>query len=87
MAVVEMIRAGHDLVAGAGAARFRQLFGVFRKKRMLRAAGDREMRATQAAGVYVWEFDWVKLTLSWDDNRLSGASGKSHVAHAMGPDF
>src|SRR5688572_16852734 len=46
-----MIRAGNDLVAGAGAARFRQLFGIFRKKRMLRAAGDGEMGAAKAAGM------------------------------------
>jgi len=52
-----------------------------------RALVDRLSVATQAAGIYVWEFDWTTLALSWDESRLSGARGKSHIAHAMGTDF
>src|SRR5688572_3995319 len=51
MAVIEVIRARNDLVAGAGAACLRELFGILWKERMLRAAGDGEMRATKPAGV------------------------------------
>jgi two-component system sensor histidine kinase/response regulator len=60
---------------------------IARQAEAERALVERLSVATQAAGIYVWEFDWEKLTLTWDENRLSGAQGKSHLAHAMGADF
>ena len=40
--------------------------------------------ATQAAGIYVWEFDWVKNAISWDENRLSRASLQSPLRAGTG---
>jgi two-component system, sensor histidine kinase and response regulator len=52
-----------------------------------RALVERLSVATQAAGIYLWEFDWTKLSITWDERRLSGGRGRSHIAHAMGSDF
>jgi PAS domain S-box-containing protein len=51
-----------------------------------RAVVERLSIATQAAGVYVWEFDWVKLELKWDESRLPGG-GVRHFGQELGSDF
>ena len=43
--------------------------------------------ATQAAGIYVWEFDWRTFKLTWDEKRLSGRSLNRHFGHELGNDF
>ena len=43
--------------------------------------------ATQAAGVFVWEFDWLTMELKWDESRLASGSGNRHFAQELGSDF
>ncbi len=38
-----------------------------------RSLAERLSVATQAAGVYMWEFDWCDFKLRWDDSRLTGS--------------
>ena len=52
-----------------------------------RALVERLSVATQAAGVYVWEFDWTKLELKWDESRLSTGKGVRHFGQELGSDF
>ena len=52
-----------------------------------RALVERLSVATQAAGVYVWEFDWTTFGLKWDESRLTGGSGTRHFAQELGSDF
>ena len=52
-----------------------------------RALVERLSVATQAAGVYVWEFDWIRFELKWDESRLSHGSGLRHFAQELGSDF
>ena len=52
-----------------------------------RAVVERLSIATQAAGVYVWEFDWVKLSLKWDESRLASGRGVRHFGQELGSDF
>ena len=52
-----------------------------------RAVVERLSVATQAAGVYVWEFDWVKLELKWDESRLASGKGVRHFGQELGSDF
>jgi len=43
--------------------------------------------ATQAAGIFVWEFDWRKLTISWDQNRLERPATNRHYGQELGSDL
>jgi two-component system, sensor histidine kinase and response regulator len=43
--------------------------------------------ATQAAGIYVWEFDWVKVAISWDENRLTQRASNRHFGQELGSDL
>nr|PZN76620.1 MAG: hypothetical protein DIU56_13745 [Pseudomonadota bacterium] len=52
-----------------------------------RALLERLSIATQAAGIYVWEFDWKTNSITWDDNRLPGESANRHYARETGADF
>ena len=52
-----------------------------------RALVERLSVATQAAGVYVWEFNWLDLSLKWDENRVAGRAGARHFAQELGGSF
>ena len=52
-----------------------------------RALVERLSVATQAAGIYVWEFDWVKLVIAWDENRLAERTAKRHFGYEFGNDL
>ncbi len=52
-----------------------------------RALIERLSIATQAAGIYVWEFDWVKMAISWDENRLSQRASNRHFGQELGSDL
>jgi PAS domain S-box-containing protein len=52
-----------------------------------RALVERLSVATQAAGVYVWEFDWMTFQLKWDESRLASGTGTRHFAQELGSDF
>jgi PAS domain S-box-containing protein len=43
--------------------------------------------ATQAAGIFVWEFDWVAMKISFDANRLKGATANRHFGAELGADL
>ncbi len=43
--------------------------------------------ATQAAGIFVWELDWTTNEISWDQNRLSRATGNRHYGQELGGDL
>ncbi|MGH8258584.1 MAG: PAS domain-containing protein, partial [Steroidobacteraceae bacterium] len=40
--------------------------------------------ATQAAGIFVWEFDWTKLVISFDVNRLDNRTSNRHFGQELG---
>jgi PAS domain S-box-containing protein len=52
-----------------------------------RALVERLSIATQAAGVYVWEYNWIDNSLNWDESRISGRAGTRHFAQELGGDF
>jgi len=52
-----------------------------------RALVERLSVATQAAGIYVWEFDWTTVSLRWDEGRISGRAGVRHVAQELGSEL
>ncbi|MEJ1960904.1 MAG: PAS domain-containing protein [Gammaproteobacteria bacterium] len=52
-----------------------------------RALVERLSVATQAAGVYAWEFDWVTYELKWDASRLANRNGTRHFGQELGSDF
>ncbi|HUI59219.1 MAG TPA: PAS domain-containing protein, partial [Steroidobacteraceae bacterium] len=43
--------------------------------------------ATQAAGIFVWEFDWQTQTISWDGNRLDQPGANRHYGQELGGDL
>jgi two-component system, sensor histidine kinase and response regulator len=43
--------------------------------------------ATQAAGIFVWEFDWLAMSISFDENRLAHGSANRHYGAELGADF
>ena len=43
--------------------------------------------ATQAAGIFVWEFDWIAMSISFDENRLTRGSSNRHFGAELGADF
>jgi len=49
-----------------------------------RALIERLHVATQAAGIYVWEFDWTTITISFDENRLTKESANRHFGAELG---
>src|SRR5690606_30568099 len=52
-----------------------------------RALVERLSVATQAGGIYVWEFDWANRSLRWDPSRIGGQGGNRHRAHELGSEF
>ena len=48
---------------------------------------DRLSIATQAAGIFVWELDWLSNKISWDANRLSLAAANRHYGQELGGDL
>jgi two-component system, sensor histidine kinase and response regulator len=52
-----------------------------------RALIERLSVATQAAGIYVWEFDWLKGAIHWDENRLTHQGANRHFGQEFGSDF
>ncbi|HEY3731143.1 MAG TPA: PAS domain-containing protein [Steroidobacteraceae bacterium] len=52
---------------------------------------DRLSIATQAAGIYCWEFDWVAGTITWDASRLPAsdvaAASRRHFGAELGSDL
>jgi PAS domain S-box-containing protein len=52
-----------------------------------RALLERWSIATQVAGIYVWEFDWVAGTITWDENRLARAAANRHYGQELGSDL
>jgi two-component system, sensor histidine kinase and response regulator len=50
-------------------------------------AAERLSIATQAAGIYVWEFDYETQTISWDENRLARRGSNRHYGQELGSDF
>ncbi|MBX5459837.1 MAG: PAS domain-containing protein [Steroidobacteraceae bacterium] len=51
-----------------------------------RALVERLSVATQAAGIYVWEFDWATNVLRFDERRLDGPA-KRHAGAELGADL
>jgi two-component system, sensor histidine kinase and response regulator len=43
--------------------------------------------ATQAAGIFVWELDWLTNRISWDESRLSRAAANRHYGQELGGDL
>ncbi|HTT02740.1 MAG TPA: PAS domain-containing protein [Steroidobacteraceae bacterium] len=43
--------------------------------------------ATQAAGIFVWEFDWRAKTISWDQSRLEQPASNRHYGQELGSDL
>jgi two-component system sensor histidine kinase/response regulator len=43
--------------------------------------------ATQAAGIFVWDFDWVAGTISWDESRIARAAANRHYGQELGGDL
>jgi two-component system sensor histidine kinase/response regulator len=58
-----------------------------RRSNAERALVERLSVATQAAGVYVWEFDWATYSIKWDESRLTGTSGARHSGRELGADL
>jgi len=52
-----------------------------------RALVERLSVATQAAGIYVWEFDWIKIAISWDEHRLTRSAANRHFGYELGSDL
>jgi two-component system sensor histidine kinase/response regulator len=52
-----------------------------------RALIERLHVATQAAGIYVWEFDWTTSTIKFDENRLTRESANRHFGVELGTDL
>ncbi len=52
-----------------------------------RSLAERLSVATQAAGVYMWEFDWSDFKLRWDDSRLTGQATGAPLCTRAGDDF
>ena len=52
-----------------------------------RALIERLHVATQAAGIYVWEFDWTTRTIRFDENRLTKESANRHYGAELGSDL
>jgi two-component system, sensor histidine kinase and response regulator len=48
---------------------------------------DRLSIATQAAGIFVWEFDWVAQSISWDASRLDHAAANRHFGQELGSEL
>ncbi len=43
--------------------------------------------ATQAAGIFVWQFDWATRTIAFDENRLSQNSANRHFGAELGSEL
>ncbi|HTV49808.1 MAG TPA: PAS domain-containing protein [Steroidobacteraceae bacterium] len=43
--------------------------------------------ATQAAGIFVWEYDWQSQRISWDDNRLGRSADNRHYGQELGAEL
>jgi PAS domain S-box-containing protein len=52
-----------------------------------RAVAERLSIATQAAGIYVWEYDYATETIRWDENRLTRPASNRHFGQELGSDL
>jgi PAS domain S-box-containing protein len=57
------------------------------QSRAERGIVERLSIATQAAGIYVWEFDYKTQQISWDDSRLGARPGHRHAGQELGSDL
>jgi PAS domain S-box-containing protein len=49
-----------------------------------RAVAERLSIATQAAGIYVWEYDYAAETITWDESRLTRPASNRHFGQELG---
>ena len=68
-------------------ARGEQAEELARRAQAERALVERLSVATQAAGIYVWEFDWVKMVISWDESRINQRAARRHFGYEFGSDL
>jgi PAS domain S-box-containing protein len=52
-----------------------------------RAVAERLSIATQAAGIYVWEYDYATETIRWDESRLTRPASNRHFGQELGSDL
>ncbi len=43
--------------------------------------------ATQAAGIYVWELDWLTGTIAFDENRVAERPTNRHYGQELGSEL
>ncbi len=79
---LHVVLAVGDLDAHGGSAST-----LLRQAEADRALVERLSIAMQAAGVYVWEFEWSTLQLKWDESRLSHGRGVRHLGQELGSEF
>ena len=60
---------------------------LVRRAEQEHAVMERLSIATQAAGIWVWEFDYAKQTITWDQNRLVERTLKRHFGQELGSDL
>jgi PAS domain S-box-containing protein len=48
---------------------------------------ERLSMATQAAGIYVWELDWLAGKITFDDNRFASSTANRHYGQQLGSDL
>jgi two-component system, sensor histidine kinase and response regulator len=58
-----------------------------RRSEAERAAAARLSIATQAAGIYVWDFDYATDSISWGENRLARPASNRHFGQELGSEM
>jgi len=48
---------------------------------------ERLSLATQVAGIFVWELDWVARKITFDDNRVTHSAANRHYGQELGSDL
>ena len=48
---------------------------------------ERLSMATQVAGIYVWELDWLAGKITFDDNRFASSTANRHYGQQLGSDL
>lgn len=87
-AVAWLLLGGQLFVVGWLIWTFRQS-----RERLAREAGrsqallDRLTIATQAAGIYCWEFDWNTYTITWDERRLPASEATAALRRHFGAEL
>jgi len=80
-------RAVHLLVAASEVDSDDQAGAPDQRAEAERALVERLSVATQAAGIYVWEFDWDAKSICWDENRLSQRAANRHFGQELGSEL